>query len=185
LSAGGSTAGGAGIKLAYQLAQSAFIEDGVNRVILATDGYFNVGIADNDELQDFVERQRDSGIFLSILGFGAGNYQDARMQALAQNGNGVAAYNDSLAEAQKVLVEEATATLFTIAKDVKIQVEFNPAKVSEYRLIGYETRALKREDFKNDAVGAGDIGADHTVTVIYEVVPTGSDNALIPASRYE
>lgn len=185
LSAGGSTAGGAGIKLAYQLAQSAFIKDGVNRVILATDGDFNVGITNNDELQDFVERQRDSGIFLSILGFGEGNYQDARMQALAQNGNGVASYIDTLAEAQKVLVEEATSTLLTIAKDVKIQVEFNPATVSEYRLIGYETRALKREDFRNDAVDAGDIGAGHTVTAIYEIVPVGSDNALIPPSRYE
>jgi Ca-activated chloride channel family protein len=185
LSAGGSTAGGAGIKLAYQLAQSAFIKDGVNRVILATDGDFNVGITNNDELQDFVERQRDSGIFLSILGFGEGNYQDARMQALAQNGNGVASYIDTLAEAQKVLVEEATSTLFTIAKDVKIQLEFNPATVSEYRLIGYETRALKREDFRNDAVDAGDIGAGHTVTAIYEIVPAGSDNALIPPSRYE
>jgi Ca-activated chloride channel family protein len=185
LSAGGSTAGGAGIKLAYQLAQSAFIKDGVNRVILATDGDFNVGITNNDELQDFVERQRDSGIFLSILGFGEGNYQDARMQALAQNGNGVASYIDTLAEAQKVLVEEATSTLFTIAKDVKIQLEFNPATVSEYRLIGYETRALKREDFRNDAVDAGDIGAGHTVTAIYEIVPAGSGNALIPPSRYE
>lgn len=185
LSAGGSTAGGAGIKLAYQLAQSAFVKDGVNRVILATDGDFNVGITNSDELQDFVERQRSSGIFLSILGFGEGNYQDARMQALAQNGNGVAAYIDTLAEAQKVLVQEATSTLFTIAKDVKFQVEFNPAVVSEYRLIGYETRGLNREDFKNDAVDAGDIGAGHTVTAIYEIVPVGSDNALIPESRYE
>jgi Ca-activated chloride channel family protein len=185
LSAGGSTAGGAGIKLSYQLAQSAFLKDGVNRVILATDGDFNVGFTNNDELQDFVERQRDSGIFLSILGFGEGNYQDARMQVLAQHGNGVAVYIDTLAEAQKVLVKEATSTLFTIAKDVKIQVEFNPEAVTEYRLIGYETRALKREDFNNDAVDAGDIGAGHTVTAIYEIVPVGSDNALIPVSRYE
>ncbi len=184
LSAGGSTAGGAGIKLAYQLAKSAFIEDGVNRVILATDGDFNIGITNNSELTDFVERQRASGVYLSVLGFGEGNYQDARMQSLAQNGNGVAAYIDSIGEAQKVLVEEATSTLFTIAKDVKVQVEFNPATVAEYRLIGYETRSLNREDFRNDAVDAGDIGAGHTVTAIYEITPTGSASALVAPNRY-
>ena len=162
LSAGGSTAGGAGIQLAYQLAEQNFDEDAVNRIILATDGDFNVGRFENEELQTLVESKRDSGVFLSILGFGRNNYQDDMMQTLAQNGNGVAAYIESLSEAKKVLVDEATSTLFPIAKDVKIQVEFNPATVSEYRLIGYETRALNREDFNNDKVDAGDIGAGHT-----------------------
>lgn len=183
LSAGGGTAGAAGLKLAYQLAESNFDKDAVNRVILATDGDFNVGITDRDELQDFVERKRDSGIFLSVLGFGQGNYNDHTMQTLAQNGNGVAAYIDSLSEARKVLVEEASSTLFPIAKDVKIQVEFNPATVAEYRLIGYETRKLNREDFNNDAVDAGDIGAGHTVTAIYEITPVGGNRA-VDDSRY-
>ena len=183
LSAGGGTAGAAGLKLAYQLAESNFDKDAVNRVILATDGDFNVGITDRDELQDFVERKRESGIFLSVLGFGQGNYNDHTMQTLAQNGNGVAAYIDSLSEARKVLVEEASSTLFPIAKDVKIQVEFNPATVAEYRLIGYETRKLNREDFNNDAVDAGDIGAGHTVTAIYEITPVGGNRA-VDDSRY-
>lgn len=176
LSAGGSTAGAQGIRQAYQLAEANFDKEAVNRVILATDGDFNVGITNQNELKDFVERKRESGIFLSVLGFGQGNLNDHMMQTLAQNGNGVAAYIDSVAEARKVLVEEATSTLFPIAKDVKIQVEFNPETVSEYRLIGYETRALKREDFNNDAVDAGDIGAGHTVTAIYEVTPVGGPN---------
>lgn len=184
LQAGGSTAGGEGLRLAYQLAKSQFDEQAVNRVVLATDGDFNVGIANTRELQGFVERKRDQGIYLSVLGFGRGNYQDQRMQALAQNGNGVAAYIDTLGEAQKVLVHQATSTLFPIANDVKIQVDFNPARVAEYRLIGYETRQLKREDFNNDAVDAGDIGAGHTVTAIYEITPVGSANPQIEPSRY-
>ncbi len=184
LSAGGSTAGAQGIRLAYELAESQFEEDAINRVILATDGDFNVGITSKRELEGFIERKRDKGIFLSVLGFGQGNYQDALMQTLAQNGNGVAAYIDTLSEAQKVLVDEASSTLFPIAKDVKLQVEFNPATVAEYRLIGYETRHLNREDFNNDAVDAGDIGAGHTVTAIYEFTPVTSDARLIDESRY-
>lgn len=184
LNAGGSTAGAQGIRLAYELAEAEFDKSAVNRVILATDGDFNVGITNQRELQSFIERKRDKGIFLSVLGFGQGNYQDALMQTLAQNGNGVAAYIDTLSEAQKVLVEESTSTLFPIAKDVKIQVEFNPATVAEYRLIGYETRHLNREDFNNDAVDAGDIGAGHTVTAIYEFTPQGSPYRQIEDSRY-
>ena len=184
LSAGGSTAGAEGIAQAYNLAERSFDKAGVNRVILATDGDFNVGISDPRELQDFVERKRESGIYLSVLGFGEGNYNDALMQALAQNGNGNAAYIDTLNEARKVLVEEATSTLFPIANDVKIQVEFNPAAVSEYRLIGYETRLLDREDFNNDRVDAGDIGAGHTVTALYEVTPRGSKGERVDPLRY-
>ncbi len=183
LNAGGSTAGAAGIKLAYELAEANFIEDGVNRVILATDGDFNVGITSRDELKGFIERKRDAGIYLSVLGFGQGNYHDAMMQQLAQNGNGVAAYIDTLGEAQKVLVDEATSTLFPIAGDVKIQVEFNPAAVKEYRLLGYESRMLNREDFNNDAVDAGEIGAGHRVTAIYEITPADG-KGLIDPLRY-
>lgn len=185
LSAGGSTAGGQGIKLAYQLAEANFIKEGVNRIILATDGDFNVGISNREELKGFVERKRESNIFLSVLGFGQGNYNDHMMQALAQNGNGVAAYIDTLSEAQKVLVDEATSTLFPIANDVKIQVEFNPAAVKEYRLLGYETRLLNREDFNNDKVDAGDIGAGHTVTAIYEITPTGATKGAVDELRYQ
>lgn len=174
LQAGGSTAGAQGIRRAYQLAEQNFRRDGVNRIILATDGDFNVGQSSNEDLQTLVERKRDQGIFLTVLGFGRNNYQDDMMQTLAQNGNGVAAYIDTLNEARKVLVEEASANLFAIAKDVKIQVEFNPDTVRDYRLIGYETRALTREDFNNDRVDAGDIGAGHTVTAIYEITPTSS-----------
>lgn len=184
LQAGGSTAGEAGIQQAYQLAESQMIEGGVNRVILATDGDFNVGISDPDRLKDYIERKREGGVTLSVLGFGRGNYNDALMQALAQNGNGNAAYIDTLSEARKVLVEEAGSTLFTIAKDVKLQLEFNPAVVSEYRLIGYETRVLAREDFNNDKVDAGDIGAGHTVTALYEVTPVGSTSQLVDDLRY-
>ena len=185
LNAGGSTAGGEGIKAAYQLARNSFKEDAVNRVILATDGDFNVGITSREELKGFVERQRNEGIFLTVLGFGQGNYNDHLMQQLAQNGNGLAAYIDTLSEAQKVLVDEATSTLFPIASDVKIQMEFNPNTVSEYRLLGYETRALNREDFNNDKVDAGDIGAGHRVTAIYEITPVGSAGGLIEPTRYE
>ena len=184
LSAGGSTAGAEGIRQAYNLAERSFDKAGVNRVILATDGDFNVGISDPRELQDFVERKRQSGVYLSVLGFGEGNYNDELMQALAQNGNGNAAYIDSLNEARKVLVDEATSTLFPIANDVKIQVEFNPAAVSEYRLIGYETRLLNKDDFNNDKVDAGDIGAGHTVTALYEVTPKGSKGQLVDPLRY-
>jgi Ca-activated chloride channel family protein len=183
LQAGGSTAGAAGIRQAYALAESNLDAKAVNRVILATDGDFNVGITNREEFKGFVERKRKSGVFLSVLGFGQGNLNDHLMQTLAQNGNGVAAHIDTLNEARKVLVEEASSTLFPIAKDVKIQVEFNPRTVAEYRLIGYETRALRREDFNNDKVDAGDIGAGHTVTAIYEITPVGGDRA-IGASRY-
>lgn len=183
LSAGGSTAGAEGIRQAYQLAEENFDKEGVNRIILATDGDFNVGITNREELKDFVERKRETGIFLSVLGFGQGNLNDHMMQTLAQNGNGIAAYIDTLSEARKVLVEEASSTLFPIAKDVKIQVEFNPDTVAEYRLIGYETRALNREDFNNDAVDAGDIGAGHTVTAIYEITPKGGPLS-VDESRY-
>ena len=184
LRSGGSTAGAAGIRQAYALAQSGFDKNGVNRVILATDGDFNVGISDVNELKRYIERKRKSGVFLSVLGFGQGNYNDHLMQVLAQNGNGNAAYIDNLREAQKVLVEEAGSTLFPIAKDVKIQIEFNPALVREYRLVGYETRALKREDFNNDRVDAGDIGSGHTVTAIYELTPVGSPAQLVDDLRY-
>lgn len=184
LRSGGSTAGGAGINLAYDLAQQSFDDEAVNRIILATDGDFNVGINNPDELKKLVEKKRESGIFLSVLGFGQGNYNDHIMQSLAQNGNGVAAYIDTLSEARKVLVEEASSSLFPIAKDVKIQIEFNPKAVAEYRLIGYETRALNREDFNNDKVDAGDIGAGHTVTAIYEITPVGSKAVSVDPLRY-
>ena len=178
LGAGGSTAGAEGIRQAYELAEANLDPKGVNRVILATDGDFNVGITDQGELKGYVERERGKGVFLSVLGFGMGNYNDALMQTLAQNGNGIAAYIDTPAEARKTLVEEAGSTLFTIAKDVKIQVEFNPAAVAEYRLIGYETRALNRDDFDNDKVDAGDVGSGQTVTALYEVVPVGGPRTM-------
>ena len=184
LSAGGSTAGAEGIRQAYQLARAAFQKNGVNRVILATDGDFNVGITDPNQLEDFVTRERESGTTLTVLGFGSGNYNDALMQKLAQKGNGNAAYIDTMNEARKVLVEQIGGTLFTIAKDVKFQMEFNPQRVSEYRLIGYETRLLNREDFNNDKVDAGDIGAGHTVTAMYEIVPVGSNGHLMDPLRY-
>ncbi len=184
LNAGGSTAGAAGLELAYQLAEQNFNKNLVNRIILATDGDFNVGVTKGERLEDYVQRKREAGVYLSVLGFGEGNYQDALMQTLAQNGNGIAVYIDTLSEAQKVLVHEATSSLFPIANDVKIQVEFNPKAVSEYRLIGYETRALKREDFNNDKVDAGDIGAGHSVTAIYEITPVGSLSARLDPLRY-
>ena len=184
LRSGGSTAGASGIQRAYRLARQHFIADGVNRVILATDGDFNVGITDVDQLRSYVERERKSGVFLSVLGFGMGNLNDRLMQELAQNGNGVAAYIDTLSEARKVLVEEAASTLFPIAKDVKIQVEFNPARVSEYRLIGYESRMLAREDFQNDRVDAGEVGSGHRVTAIYEITPVGSGGERVLPLRY-
>jgi Ca-activated chloride channel family protein len=178
LNAWGSTAGAEGIRQAYALAEENLDPKGVNRVILTTDGDFNVGITNQDELKGAIERERAKGIFLSVLGFGMGNYNDALMQTLAQNGNGTAAYIDTLGEARKTLVDEASSTLFPIAKDVKIQVEFNPAAVSEYRLIGYETRMLNREDFDNDKVDAGDVGSGQTVTALYEIVPVGGPRAV-------
>ncbi|MEO8316310.1 MAG: von Willebrand factor type A domain-containing protein [Pseudomonadota bacterium] len=184
LRAGGSTAGAQGIQLAYQLAERSFRDGGVNRIFLATDGDFNVGVVNRNELKGMVERERTKGIYLSVLGFGQGNTRDDIAQTLAQNGNGVAAYIDTLQEARKVLVDEASASLFTIANDVKIQVEFNPATVAEYRLIGYETRALNREDFNNDKVDAGEIGSGHSVTAIYEITPVGSGAQLIDERRY-
>ena len=185
LYAGGSTAGGDGIRLAYRLAEQHMVSDGINRVILATDGDFNVGITDVDKLEEFISRKRSSGVFLSVLGFGMDNYNDDLMQHLAQNGNGNAAYIDSISEARKVFVEQVTSTLVPIAKDVKIQVEFNPATVSEYRLIGYETRMLEREDFRNDKVDAGEVGAGHTVTAIYELTLANTDAGHVPPSRYQ
>ncbi|WP_027167154.1 VWA domain-containing protein [Mesorhizobium sp. WSM3224] len=184
LSPGGSTAGEEGIREAYKLAQQSFVKDGVNRVMLATDGDFNVGQTDDDDLKRLIESERKTGVFLSVFGFGRDNLNDQMMQTIAQNGNGTAAYIDTLAEAEKVLVEDASSTLFTIAKDVKIQVEFNPAKVSEYRLVGYETRALKREDFNNDRVDAGDIGSGHSVTAVYEITPNGSGGEQVDSLRY-
>lgn len=184
LTAGGSTNGGAGIHLAYALARQSFVDGGINRVILATDGDFNVGTTDQHALEDLVSRQRESGVALTVLGFGAGNYNDSLMQRLAQAGNGNAAYVDTMNEARKVLVDELTSTLAIIAKDVKIQVEFNPAVVSEYRLIGYETRLLNREDFNDDGVDAGDIGAGHTVTALYELTLTGAGGQRIDPLRY-
>jgi Ca-activated chloride channel family protein len=178
LGAGGSTAGAEGIRQAYNLAKANYDPKSVNRVILATDGDFNVGITDEGELKGYIERERGKGVFLSVLGFGMGNYNDALMQTLAQNGNGTAAYIDTVAEARKTLVEEAGSTLFPIAKDVKIQVEFNPAAVAEYRLIGYETRALNRDDFDNDKVDAGDVGSGQTVTALYEIVPVGGPRTM-------
>jgi Ca-activated chloride channel family protein len=185
LTAGGSTNGGAGIHLAYALAQQNLQTDGINRVILATDGDFNVGTTSQQALKDLVAEKRKSGIALTVLGFGSGNYNDALMQELSQIGNGNAAYIDTLNEARKVLVDELAQTLNIIAKDVKIQVEFNPAVVAEYRLIGYETRHLEREDFNNDAVDAGDIGAGHTVTALYELALTDSAGTLIDPLRYQ
>ncbi len=184
LEAGGSTAGQEGLQQAYQVAESMTSDGEVTRVILATDGDFNVGLSDPVALKDFIADKRDSGTFLSVLGFGRGNLDDATMQALAQNGNGQASYVDTLGEARKVLVDQLTGALFPIANDVKIQVEFNPSQVAEYRLIGYETRALNREDFANDKVDAGDIGAGHSVTAIYEVTPVGSDAIRNGPLRY-
>ena len=173
LQPGGSTAGAEGLRQAYALAEQNFNRNSINRVIIGTDGDFNVGINDPQQLQDFFSRKRETGIYLSVFGFGGGNYNDALMQRLAQNGNGVATYIDTLNEARRVLRDEMASNMFSIANDVKIQVEFNPARVAEYRLIGYETRMLRREDFNNDQVDAGEIGAGHSVTAIYEIVPVG------------
>jgi Ca-activated chloride channel family protein len=184
LEAGGSTNGGAGIQLAYAMAKQSFVKDGVNRVILATDGDFNVGTTDQKALETLVGDQRKHGIALTTLGFGTGNYNDAMAERLADVGDGNHAYIDTLQEARKVLVQEMQSTLLTIAKDVKIQIEFNPAQVAEYRLIGYENRMLRREDFANDRVDAGDIGAGHEVTALYELTLVGSGADRLPALRY-
>ncbi len=184
LGAAGSTHGGAGIELAYAQAGQGFIKDGVNRVILATDGDFNVGTVNQEALKTIIEDHRKSGVALTTLGFGQGNYNDAMAMMLADVGNGSHHYIDNLAESRRVLVEEMSATLLTIARDVKIQIEFNPAQVQEYRLIGYEKRMLKREDFNNDKVDAGEIGAGANVTAIYEITPTGSAGARIDPLRY-
>ena len=185
LGAGGSTNGQGGLEQAYALAGDMTEEGEVSRVILATDGDFNVGISDPDALTDYISEQRETGIYLSVLGFGRGNLQDDTMQALAQNGNGTAAFIDTLNEAQRVLVDQLSGALYPIADDVKIQVEFNPAVIAEYRLIGYETRALAREDFNNDAVDAGELGAGHSVTAIYEITPVGSPARLTDPLRYD
>ncbi|RCJ36270.1 hypothetical protein A6769_16315 [Nostoc punctiforme NIES-2108] len=174
LKAGGSTAGGQGIELAYKIAKESFLKSGNNRVILATDGDFNVGVSSDGDLTRLIEQKREQGIFLTVLGFGTGNYKDGKMEQLADKGNGNYAYIDTLLEAKKVLVNDLRGTLFTIAKDVKIQVEFNPAKVQAYRLIGYENRLLQNQDFNDDKKDAGDIGAGHSVTALYEIIPTGT-----------
>jgi Ca-activated chloride channel family protein len=184
LTAGGSTNGGDGIRLAYAMAEQAFIKNGINRVLLATDGDFNVGTVNFEALKNLVEEKRKSGIALTTLGFGTGNYNDHLMEQLADAGNGNYAYIDNLNEAQKVLVEQMSATMLTIAKDVKIQIEFNPESVVEYRLIGYENRALRREDIANDKVDAGEIGAGHTVTALYEIVLPGSAGRRLEPLRY-
>ncbi|MDP1632830.1 MAG: VWA domain-containing protein [Caulobacter sp.] len=180
LQSGGSTAGGQGLALAYALAQQNFDPKAVNRVILLTDGDFNVGVADPSKLKDFVADKRKTGVYLSVYGFGRGNYNDLMMQTLAQNGNGTAAYIDTFEEARKLFRDDLSASLFPIADDVKIQVEFNPAQVSEYRLIGYETRMLNREDFNNDQVDAGEVGSGASVTALYEITPAGTRASADP-----
>lgn len=179
LTAGGSTAGGAGIHLAYQIAKKNFISDGNNRIILCSDGDFNVGVSSAEGLEQLIEKERKSGVHLTVLGYGMGNYKDKKIQVLAEKGNGNHAYIDNLQEANRVLVGEFGATLHTVAKDVKLQVEFNPFQVQAYRLIGYESRLLKDEDFNNDAKDAGDMGAGHTVTAFYEVIPAGVKNEYV------
>lgn len=179
LTAGGSTAGGAGIHLAYQIAKKNFISDGNNRIILCSDGDFNVGVSSAEGLEQLIEKERKSGVHLTVLGYGMGNYKDKKIQVLAEKGNGNHAYIDNLQEANRVLVGEFGATLHTVAKDVKLQVEFNPSQVQAYRLIGYESRLLKDEDFNNDAKDAGDMGAGHTVTAFYEVIPAGVKNEYV------
>lgn len=187
LQAGGSTAGGAGIRLAYEIARDNFKPNGNNRVILATDGDFNVGESSNEAMERLIEEKREDGIFLTVLGFGEGNYKDSKMETLADKGNGNYAYIDNILEGQKVLVNEFGGTLFTIAKDVKLQVEFNPAKIKAWRLIGYENRVLRNEDFNNDKKDAGEIGSGHTVTAMYEVIPQGVESEFfsVDALKYQ
>lgn len=178
LQAGGSTAGGEGLRLAYKIAEENFIEGGNNRIILATDGDFNVGVSSNAEMERLVETEREKGVFITVLGFGMGNYKDDKMEIIADKGNGNYAYIDNIQEARKVMVSEFAGTLFTIAKDVKFQLEFNPARVKAYRLIGYENRLLNDEDFNDDKKDAGEMGAGHTVTALYELIPAGSDEKI-------
>ena len=178
LEAGGSTAGGEGILLAYKTAKENFLNKGNNRIILATDGDFNVGVSSDGELTRLIEKEREDGVFLSVLGFGTGNYKDSKMEQLADKGNGNYAYIDNILEAKKVLVKEMGGTLLTIAKDVKLQIEFNPAKVKGYRLVGYENRLLNNEDFNDDKKDAGELGSGHTVTAIYEIIPAGSNELI-------
>ena len=181
LQAGGSTAGGEGIELAYKLAQENFIKNGNNRVVIATDGDFNVGASSDDDMIDLIEEKRKSGVFLTVLGFGMGNYKDSKMEILADKGNGNYAYIDNIQEANRFLGKEFKGSMFAIAKDVKIQIEFNPKYVQAYRLIGYENRKLKAEDFKNDAIDAGELGSGHTVTALYEIIPIGVESNFIPS----
>ena len=178
LTAGGSTAGGAGIQLAYKIAENNFIKNGNNRIILCTDGDFNVGVSSNAELEKLIESKRQTGVYLTVLGYGMGNYKDSKLQTLAQKGNGNHAYIDNLQEANKVLVNEFGGTMFTVAKDVKLQIEFNPANVNAYRLVGYESRLLNKEDFNDDTKDAGDLGVGHTVTALYEIIPAGVENTF-------
>ena len=188
LGAGGSTAGASGIKLAYETARKFFVPNGNNRVLLATDGDFNVGVSSDAELQRIIEKERENGIFLSVLGYGTGNYKDNKMQILADKGNGNHSYIDNIKEAEKVLIEEMASTLYTIAKDVKIQIEFNPSEVAEYRLVGYENRLLANEDFNDDKKDAGELGAGHTVTAIYEIKTKASKkkkNKAVDALKYQ
>ena len=188
LKAGGSTNGGSGIRLAYKIAREHFLKEGNNRVILCTDGDFNVGTTSQSELTRLIENERKSGVFLSVLGFGTGNLKDSTMEKLADKGNGNYAYIDSFSEGRKVLVEQMGSTLFTIAKDVKIQVEFNPARVAGYRLIGYENRLLAKEDFNDDKKDAGEIGSGHTVTALYEIIPAGTalpDHPRVDPLKYQ
>lgn len=184
LTAGGATAGAAGIATAYEIAEEYFIEGGNNRVILATDGDLNVGVSNKDGLVELIERERDSGVYLSVLGFGEGNLKDDRLEALADNGNGNYSYIDSVSEAKKVLIDEMNSTLVTVAKDVKFQVEFNPENVAGYRLIGYENRALADRDFNDDTKDAGEVGAGSTVTVLYELIPANSASTYTPEYKY-
>jgi Ca-activated chloride channel family protein len=187
LRAGGSTAGGAGIELAYKVAQENFIRAGNNRVILATDGDFNVGASSNTDMQTLIEEKRKSNIFLTCLGYGMGNYKDSKMEILADKGNGNYAYIDNLQEANRFLVKEFSGSMYSIAKDVKIQIEFNPLFVQAYRLIGYENRKLKAEDFANDTIDAGELGSGHTVTALYEVIPVGVKSEFtktLPSMKY-
>ena len=179
LEAGGSTAGGAGIQLAYKVAGQHFVQGGNNRVILCTDGDFNVGPSSDSDLESLIEKERKTGVFLTVLGFGMGNYKDSKMEKLADKGNGNHSYIDNENEAKKVLVNEFGGTLFTIAKDVKLQIEMNPAKVQAYRLVGYENRMLNKEDFNNDAKDAGELGSGHTVTALYEIIPVGVKNEFL------
>lgn len=181
LEAGGSTAGGEGIELAYKIAQENFIKEGNNRVIIATDGDFNVGMSSDNEMEDLIEEKRKSGVFLTVLGFGMGNYKDSKMEILADKGNGNYAYIDNIQEANRFLGKEFKGSMFAIAKDVKIQIEFNPKHVQAYRLIGYENRKLNAEDFKNDAIDAGELGSGHSVTALYEIIPTGVESSFVPS----